>query len=304
MARRSYEQFCSLATALDVVGERWTLLLIRELLLGPRRFTDLLDGLPGIGRNLLAERLRHLEDEGLVARGSLPPPAASQVYELTDEGRKLGPALAELGRWGVERLGPRRRTQTFRPAWGMFPLSYMADRDAARDLNETWEFRIDEATFTLRVKDGRVIPRTGPADDPDLVDHDGHRHARRPLLRHAAGDRRADERARRGRRLTRGAPARRAGARGLAAERYPPTRFHRDQLPAPSRTRRKSRRLGFTRVIGRNRRDGRGRWRFFATCIRLTPERLSRASTRRRPPSANAAWTTVGSVWSRMMSSW
>lgn len=169
MARRSYEQFCSLATALDVVGERWTLLLVRELMLGPRRFTDLLDGLPGIGRNLLAERLRHLEEHGLVEKGRLPPPAASQVYELTDDGRRLGPALAELGRWGVERLGPRTRTQTFRPAWGMFPVSYMADREAARDLRETWEFRIDEATFTLRVKDGRVIPRTGPAEDPDLV---------------------------------------------------------------------------------------------------------------------------------------
>ena len=160
--RRSYEQFCSLATALDVVGERWTLLLVRELMLGPRRFTDLLDGLPGIGRNLLAARLKHLEAEGLVRR--------TDVYELTEDGRRLGPALAELGRWGVERLGARREEQTFRPAWGMFPLSYMADREAARGVRETWEFRIDEATFTLRVDDGRVIPRTGQAESPpDLV---------------------------------------------------------------------------------------------------------------------------------------
>lgn len=169
MARRSYEQFCTLATALDIVGERWTLLLVRELMLGPRRFTDLLDGLPGIGRNLLAARLRHLEAEGLVRRATLPPPAASQVYELTEDGAALGPAMAELARWGVERLGERRPEQTFRPAWGMFPLSYTADREAARDLDETWEFRVDEATFTLRVRDGRVIPRTGPAEDPDLV---------------------------------------------------------------------------------------------------------------------------------------
>jgi DNA-binding HxlR family transcriptional regulator len=160
--RRSYEQFCSLATALDVVGERWTLLVIRELMLGPRRFTDLLDGLPGVGRNLLAARLRHLEAEGLVRH--------TDVYELTEDGRRLGPALAELGRWGVERLGVRREQQTFRPAWGMFPLSYMADREAARGVHETWEFRIDEATFTLRVDDGRVLPRSGPAEgDPDLV---------------------------------------------------------------------------------------------------------------------------------------
>jgi DNA-binding HxlR family transcriptional regulator len=169
MARRSYEQFCSLATALDVVGERWTLLIVRELMLGPRRFTDMLDGLPGVGRNLLASRLRHLEAEGLVRRATLPPPAASQVYELTEDGLRLGPALAELGRWGVERLGERTPRQTFRPAWGMFPLSYMADREAARGVRETWEFRIDDAIFTLRVDDGRVIPRTGPAEAPDLV---------------------------------------------------------------------------------------------------------------------------------------
>jgi DNA-binding HxlR family transcriptional regulator len=167
--RRSYEQFCSLAAALDVVGERWTLLVIRELMLGPRRFTDLLDGLPGVGRNLLSARLRHLEAEGLVRRDRLPPPAASQVYELTDEGMRLGPALAELGRWGVERLGERRPEQVFRPAWGMFPLSYMADREAARDLDETWEFRVGDAAFTLRVKGGRVMPRTGRAEAPDLV---------------------------------------------------------------------------------------------------------------------------------------
>jgi DNA-binding HxlR family transcriptional regulator len=169
MARRSYEQFCTLATALDVVGERWTLLIVRELMLGPRRFTDLLDGLPGIGRNLLAARLKHLEEEGLVRRDTLPPPAASRVYELTEHGRGLGPALAELGRWGVERLGERRPEQTFNPAWGMFPLSYMADREAARDLDETWEFRIGPATFTLRVSGGRVIPRSGGTEAPDLI---------------------------------------------------------------------------------------------------------------------------------------
>ena len=169
MPRRSYEQFCSLAAALDVIGERWTLLLIRELMLGPRRFTDLLDGLPGIGRNLLTTRLQHLEAEGLARRERLPPPAASQVYVLTDEGMALGPALAELGRWGIERLGERRPEETFRPAWGMFPLSYSADREAARGVHETWEFRIDEATFTLRVDDGRVIPSSGAAKDPDLV---------------------------------------------------------------------------------------------------------------------------------------
>ena len=151
-----------MAAALDVVGERWTLLIVRELMLGPRRFTDLLDGLPGIGRNLLAARMKHLEAEGLARR-------TESGYELTEDGAALGPAMAELGRWGVERLGPRRPEQAFRPAWGMFPLSYMADREAARGVRETWEFRIDDAIFTLRVADGRVIPSAGPAQDPDLV---------------------------------------------------------------------------------------------------------------------------------------
>src|SRR2546423_2143166 len=104
MTRRIYNQYCSLAYALDIVGERWTLLIVRELGLGPRRFADLLRNLPGIGRNLLTARLRHLEEQGLVRRTELPPPAASRVYELTEEGRGLAPAMTELSRWEVTRM--------------------------------------------------------------------------------------------------------------------------------------------------------------------------------------------------------
>src|SRR5690606_41307941 len=104
MAARSYRQFCALAFALDVVGERWTLLIVRELLAGPRRFTDLLDGLPGISPNLLSERLKRLEQQGLLVRRALPPPAASAVYDLTEYGHGLDPALLALGRWGSRRL--------------------------------------------------------------------------------------------------------------------------------------------------------------------------------------------------------
>lgn len=169
MARRSYEQACTLALTLDVVGERWTLLLIRELMLGPRRFTDLLDGLPGIGRNLLAARLHHLEDEGIVAKGRLPPPAASRVYELTDDGRALGPAMAALSRWGVERRERPPKRYLFRPGWGIFPLAYMANTEAAAGVNESYEFRIDGEPYHLRVADGAVEPHAGPAPDPALV---------------------------------------------------------------------------------------------------------------------------------------
>lgn len=169
LARRSYEQYCTMATALDVVGERWTLLIVRELMLGPRRFTDLLDNLPGIGRNLLSARLRHMEEEGLLRRAELPAPAASRVYELTPDGRGLGPALIELSRWGIGRLGPPRSNHAFRPAWAMFPLSYTADREAARGLRETYEFRVGKDVFRLEVDDGRVLPFAGPAEQPDLV---------------------------------------------------------------------------------------------------------------------------------------
>jgi DNA-binding HxlR family transcriptional regulator len=98
-----------MAHALDLVGDRWSLLVIRELMHGPKRYTDLVDGLPGIGTNILAARLRDLEQADVVARRTLPPPAASKVYELTDYGRELRPAMRELALWGAGRSAPRRR---------------------------------------------------------------------------------------------------------------------------------------------------------------------------------------------------
>src|ERR1700745_1196282 len=105
MSRR-YEQYCPMAHALDLVGDRWALLVIRELMHGPKRYTDLVDHLPGIGTNMLAARLRELEGNGVVTRRILPPPAASRVYELTDYGRELRPAMRELALWGARSLGP------------------------------------------------------------------------------------------------------------------------------------------------------------------------------------------------------
>src|ERR687891_178138 len=100
MTGHGYQQYCGLARALDVVGDRWTLLIVRELRPGPRRFTDLVDGLPGISRKLLSERLRELEQEGIITRRDLPPPAARQVYELTEDGRDLALAVSPLSVWG------------------------------------------------------------------------------------------------------------------------------------------------------------------------------------------------------------
>src|SRR5450432_2916288 len=104
MKNRSYNQFCALAFALDIIGERWTLLIIRELLAGPRRFKDLIDGLPDVSTNLLSERLKGLEQQGIVQRRVLPPPAGSTVYELTEFGQTLEFAVLELGKWGSRLL--------------------------------------------------------------------------------------------------------------------------------------------------------------------------------------------------------
>ena len=105
MTERSYNQYCGLATALDVVGERWSMLLVRNLLVGPQRFSDLRDALPGLSTGLLSSRLKGLEQSGVVTKTPLPPPAASTVYQLTRDGRRLAPAVLELARWGMGRLG-------------------------------------------------------------------------------------------------------------------------------------------------------------------------------------------------------
>ncbi len=103
---KTYDQYCPIAHSLGLVGERWTLLVVRELFYGPKRYTDLVDSLPGIGTNVLAARLKELETNGLIEKRRLPPPAASTVYELTDEGRLLRPVLHELARFGARLIGP------------------------------------------------------------------------------------------------------------------------------------------------------------------------------------------------------
>src|SRR5947208_3011791 len=131
MPEHRYSQYCALARTLDVAGDRWTLLIVRELAPGPRRFTDLIDGLPGISRNLLTERLRDLERDGVIARKELPPPAARQVYELADDGRDLAHAMGPLIAWGARRLGDRKSGQLFRPRWPAVGMVSLANHEAA-----------------------------------------------------------------------------------------------------------------------------------------------------------------------------
>ncbi|MGW7299390.1 winged helix-turn-helix transcriptional regulator [Streptomyces sp. NPDC054829] len=120
--RRSYDQYCSAARALDVVGDRWTLLIVRELLAGPRRYTDLHADLPGVSTDVLASRLKDMERDGLTTRRRLPPPGAAYVYELTPRGRQLLPVLQALGEWGRAELGERRPTDAVRAHWFALPL--------------------------------------------------------------------------------------------------------------------------------------------------------------------------------------
>ena len=169
MPDHRYQQYCALARALDVAGDRWTLLVVRELVPGPRRFTDLIDGLPGISRNLLTERLRELEREGIVVRQELPPPAARQVYELTDEGRDLASAMAPLVAWGARRMTERAPTDAFHPRWAGIAMSFLADSDAAAGVTETYQFVIGRTAFHVTVDDGAIDVHDGRASAPAVT---------------------------------------------------------------------------------------------------------------------------------------
>ena len=155
-----------MAHALDLVGDRWALLVIRELMHGPKRYTDLVDHLHGIGTNILAARLRVLETNGIVARRILPPPAASKVYELTDYGRELKPAMRELAVWGARSLGPPTAQDELFDGW----LANAMDTVIAR-LAPAGRFEFRAGTEVASLVDGEVVD--GPIDDPDvLVDGD------------------------------------------------------------------------------------------------------------------------------------
>jgi DNA-binding HxlR family transcriptional regulator len=168
--RRSYTQYCALARAFDVIGERWTPLLVRELAFGPRRYADLLEGLPGIGTSLLASRLRELEAAGIVEQRRLPPPAARNVYALTDDGVDLYDALRPLARWGAKRLGRRGKDETFRLEWFLMYLETAFDRDAAAGVHDVYEFHVDGDVLHATVDDGAAHARLGPAPQrADLV---------------------------------------------------------------------------------------------------------------------------------------
>jgi DNA-binding HxlR family transcriptional regulator len=146
------------------------LLVVRELVLGPKRFTDLREGLPGIATNVLTERLRRLERDGVVARRRLPPPAASTVYELTDYGEELVPVMLSLGRWGARRLGTRRPDETLRAEWLAVALTAFFQPEGAEGVLARVALDFGEARFTLVIAEGSLEVRRGDGhDDADLT---------------------------------------------------------------------------------------------------------------------------------------
>ncbi|MFE0256788.1 winged helix-turn-helix transcriptional regulator [Streptomyces sp. NPDC059010] len=165
--RRSYDQYCSAARALDTVGDRWTLLIVRELLAGPRRYTDLHADLPGVSTDVLASRLKDMERDGISTRRRLPPPGAAYVYELTPRGRELLPVLQALGEWGQAELGERRPTDAVRAHWFALPL-LRALRDSGEGEGLV-EVRLEEGDFHLYVgaEDGPVYGDGPVPGEPD-----------------------------------------------------------------------------------------------------------------------------------------
>jgi DNA-binding HxlR family transcriptional regulator len=167
MAKR-YAQYCPVAHALELVGERWALLVVRELLNGPKRYTDLAAALPGIGTNILAGRLRDLEDAGVVQKRRLPPPAAANVYELTPYGEGLREPLYALARWGARSLGPPRPDDSLSPGWLLNAVRATCVFEG-RAPSSVFELHVDGEVATVRFEEGRPLVAPGPSDDADVV---------------------------------------------------------------------------------------------------------------------------------------
>lgn len=166
--RRNYGQYCGLAKSLDLIGERWTLLIIRELLLGPQRYGDLLSALPGIGTNLLAERLRFLTSQG-VLRKAASPDGKDRGYELTERGWQLRQPVLDLCRWGLMFLDEPAEEQEVRPHWGFLAVQAMIDPSRAADIDEAYEFRVDGVTFHIQISGGTPRALAGPYEGSPAI---------------------------------------------------------------------------------------------------------------------------------------
>jgi DNA-binding HxlR family transcriptional regulator len=163
---RTYREYCAIARSLDLLGQRWTLLIVRDLFLGPQRYTDLHAGLPGIATDMLTARLRTLEAEGLIRRRELPPPAAATVYELTDTGRRLGPLIRALGEVGLTLLDAPAPGEPVNAGPVVMSLNLTFRPDEVSDLTETYGLEIDGQAFTVALESGTVTTERGAPASP------------------------------------------------------------------------------------------------------------------------------------------
>ena len=166
--RRGYDDACGLAHALELIGERWALMVMRELMFGPRRFSGLRRDLPGISANVLTQRLTELEERGLVRKIKLPPPASVQVYEATDWGLDLAPLIRDLGRWAVRSPG-HDPGQQVSPISIMMSMQTLFDPRRAEGFAARAGFRFGETSFVEDIRDGRLEARRGDPDGVDFV---------------------------------------------------------------------------------------------------------------------------------------
>lgn len=169
MSQRTFGSYCGIARALEVVGERWALLVIRDLIQGPKRFTDLRRGLPRIPSNVLSARLKELEHAGVIHRRLLPRPSTGIVYELTEYGRELEDIVLRLGLWGARLLGEPRLDDSVNPDSMMLALRATFRPEAARGLQASYELRLGEIVLNARVEKGALEVAEGPLADSDLV---------------------------------------------------------------------------------------------------------------------------------------
>ena len=173
---RTYRQFCALAKALDVVGDRWSLLVVRELLIrGPSRYTDIRRGLPGIATNLLADRLRELEEAGVVRRSTARPPVATPLFELTPRGEELRDVVLALGRWGSPLMMEASDEDEFQTHWLTLPLTLRLVDHAPADPPVSIQVLTGDEPLLIEARDGRVHTRLASAERPDAVLEGPHR---------------------------------------------------------------------------------------------------------------------------------
>ena len=165
---RRYDDACGLAHALELIGERWSMLVLRELAYGPRRFSELKADLPGISANVLSQRLNELERRGIIRRTKLPPPASVQVYEATDWGLEAAPVIARLGRWAA-RSPLHDPTLPISHVAIMMSLETMLDSERARGMKATLGFRLGDTSYVARLRDGRLEVERRAIDSADVV---------------------------------------------------------------------------------------------------------------------------------------